>query len=317
MSRAAGTPGGLTDPGASAVAVKGWFGAHKWLLARRAAQLAFVAVFLTGPLFGLWVAKGTLASSLTLGVLPLTDPLMALQSLAAGHVMTGGALLGAAIVLAVYGIIGGRLYCSWVCPVNVVTDFAAWLRRRVGVERGLSLDRSVRYWLLGGVVAASAATGTIAWEFVNPVTMLHRGLVTGGILTLGSATLVTAAVFLFDLGLASRGWCTHLCPVGAFYGLLGEVSVLRVSAARRAACDDCMDCFTVCPERQVIAPALRGAAKGVGPIILSRDCTNCGRCIDVCSKAVFRFDTRFHNSPSGVPSAGGTVGPGIPPGKAA
>ena len=149
------------------------------------------------------------------------------------------------------------------------------------------------------------------------MTMLHRGLVTGGVLTLGSAVLVTAAVFLFDLGIAARGWCTHLCPVGAFYGLLGEVSVLRVSAVRRAACDDCMDCFTVCPERQVIAPALRGAAKGVGPVILSRDCTNCGRCIDVCSKAVFRFDTRFHNAPSDSASAGTNVGAGVPPARVA
>jgi ferredoxin-type protein NapH len=32
---------------------------------------------------------------------------------------------------------------------------------------------------------------------------------------------------------------------------------------------------------------LKGAAKGVGPEILSPNCSNCGRCIDVCSKDVF------------------------------
>lgn len=270
-----------------------WLISHKWLLARRVSQAACVAVFLTGPLFGFWVAKGTLASSLTLGILPLTDPLMALQSLAAGHVMTGTALAGAALVLAFYGLVGGRVYCSWVCPVNALTDLAAWIRGRLGLEKGPSLSRATRFWLLGGVLAASAATGTIAWEFVNPVTMLHRGLVTGGIFSLGSAALIAMAVFLFDLGIVARGWCTHLCPVGAFYGLLGKLAVLRVSAVNRAACNDCMKCFAVCPERQVIAPALRGAAKGVGPLILSGDCTNCGRCIDVCSKDVFRFGTRF------------------------
>ena len=41
--------------------------------------------------------------------------------------------------------------------------------------------------------------------------------------------------------------------------------------------------------------------KGVGPVILSPNCTNCGRCIDVCSKKVFTFSTRFNNStPDGV-----------------
>ncbi|CAA7616591.1 ferredoxin-type protein essential for electron transfer from ubiquinol to periplasmic nitrate reductase (NapAB) [Candidatus Terasakiella magnetica] len=294
---------GITDPGAASVAARGWLAANKWLLARRLAQLFFVGIFVTGPLFGVWIAKGNLASSLTLGVLPLTDPLMLLQSLAAGHVMTGTAILGAALVMVAYALVGGRVYCSWVCPVNAVTDLAHWLRGRLGIQKGLALNHNTRFWLLGGVLVASAATGTIAWEVINPVTMLHRGLVTGGILTLGSATLVTAAVFLFDLGIASRGWCTHLCPVGAFYALVGSRSLLRVSAVNRIACNDCMDCFTVCPERHVIAPALRGAAKGVGPLILSRDCTNCGRCIDVCSKTVFRFDTRFHSDPAGTKSA--------------
>ncbi|MGE5546340.1 MAG: quinol dehydrogenase ferredoxin subunit NapH [Solirubrobacterales bacterium] len=287
-------------PGAAAVAARGWLAAHKWLLARRAAQLGFLALFLTGPLLGVWITKGTLSASLTLRVLPLTDPLMALQALLAGHVMGLSALVGAGIVLAAYAVLGGRTYCSFVCPINIVADAAAWLRRRLGIKESIALDRRLRYWLLGGVLVASAATGTIAWEFVNPVTMLHRGLVYGTLWTGGAAMAVTVAVFLFDLGVASHGWCGHLCPVGAFYGLLGTRSLVRVAARRRDACDNCMDCFTVCPERQVIAPALRGRDKGVGPVILSRDCTNCGRCIDVCAKDVFRFGTRFANGPGDV-----------------
>ena len=69
----------------------------------------------------------------------------------------------------------------------------------------------------------------------------------------------------------------------------------RVAAVRREACDDCMDCFAVCPEHQVIKPALKGADKGVGPVILSGHCTNCGRCIDVCARDVFEFSTRLSN----------------------
>jgi len=55
-----------------------------------------------------------------------------------------------------------------------------------------------------------------------------------------------------------HGWCGHVCPVGAFYSLLAVPSVVRVSAADREKCDDCMDCFAVCPEQQVIRPALNG-----------------------------------------------------------
>jgi len=46
---------------------------------------------------------------------------------------------------------------------------------------------------------------------------------------------------------------------------------------------------------------LKGEDKGVGPVILAANCTNCGRCIDVCSKDVFAFAMRFSNPPSTVP----------------
>ena len=115
--RGAARSGGVARPGAEAVEVKGWIRAHKWLLLRRASQFAILALFLAGPWFGIWIAKGNLSSSLTLGVLPLTDPYLLLQSFAAGHVPYREAILGAGIVLAFYLLLGGRLFCSWVCPV--------------------------------------------------------------------------------------------------------------------------------------------------------------------------------------------------------
>jgi ferredoxin-type protein NapH len=282
-----------TTPGREAVAAKGFLKAHKWLILRRAAQMFFLALFLTGPLFGLWIVKGTLASSLTLGVLPLTDPFIVLQSLVAGHKAEVTALLGAAIVLAAYLLVGGRTYCAWVCPVNPVTDAAHRLRMRLGHDVGLRFDRSARYWIVGVALVVSFATGTIAWELVNPVTITHRDIVYGTFFVGGLAWLLALAIFLFDLAVSRRGWCSHLCPVGAFYGLVGRMSLLRVAAVRRDQCNDCMDCYAVCPEPHVITPALKGQAKGIGPTILSGDCTNCGRCIDVCSKDVYEFGFRF------------------------
>ena len=246
--------------GAEAMAVKGWWPGHKWLLARRTAQLSFLGLFLLGPWAGIWIVKGDLASSRTLDILELTDPYVALQSLAAGHVPEMTAIVGALIVAAVYVLVGGRVYCSWVCPVNIVTDAAHWLRQRLNLDKGWPPTRHMRLWLLATTFAVSAVTGTIAWEFVNPVSLLYRGLIFG----MGLAWTVVGAVFLFDLLVSRRGWCGHLCPVGAFYGLLGAASVVRVSAWNRRACNDCMDCFAVCPEPQVIAPALKGEAKRAG-----------------------------------------------------
>jgi ferredoxin-type protein NapH len=277
--------------GAEALATKGWLGAHKWLLARRFSQLTILALFLLGPLAHLWLVKGNLNYSLTLNTLPLTDPYVLLQSLIAGHLPEKLALIGAAITITFYFLVGGRAYCSWVCPLNMVTDLAGWLRSRLNIKGSAHIARATRYWILGMTLLLAGLTGTVAWELINPVSMLHRGLIFG----LGAAWLVVLAVFLFDLFVMSRGWCGHLCPVGAFYSLLGKQSLLRISASKRNACNDCMDCFEVCPEPQVIRPALKGEGKGVGPVILAANCTNCARCIDVCSKDVFRFGARFDN----------------------
>ncbi|MEP5010659.1 quinol dehydrogenase ferredoxin subunit NapH, partial [Roseobacter sp.] len=240
--------------GAEAIRDKGWWLANRFLILRRVSQLSFLSLFLLGPWFGIWWVKGNLSGSMTFNILPLTDPFIALQSMAAGHWPELTALIGALIVGVAYALIGGRVYCAWVCPINPVTDAASWLHRKLDLPKGWQPKRGTRYFMLAMVLVVSGLTGTIAWEVVNPISMLHRGLIFG----MGFAWAFVIGVFLFDLLLARRGWCGHLCPVGAFYGLLGQTSVLRVTADKREACDDCMDCFAVCPEMHVITPALRG-----------------------------------------------------------
>jgi ferredoxin-type protein NapH len=210
-------------------------------------------MFLLGPLAGVWIVKGSLASSVTLDTLPLTDPYLLLQVLLTGHLPETTALIGAAIVLAFYWLVGGRVYCSWVCPTNLITDAAAYVQKKLGIKPRARFPRNSRYWILVLTLLLALLSGTLMWEMVNPVSLVFRGLV-------------------FGLGM---GWA--------------------VIAAKREQCNDCMDCFDVCPEPQVISPALKGAAKSLSPIIKDGACTNCGRCIDICAQDVFRFGSRFHD----------------------
>ncbi len=273
--------------GAEALSARTWIKTHRWRLARRTSQLGILLLFLLGPLAGVWIVKGNLSFSYTLNLLPLTDPFVALQSLLARHQPEPKALLGAAIVLVFYALVGGRVFCAWVCPMNPVSDAAAWLRDRLGIKGGAHVSRQTRYWILALALLLAALTGTLAWELVNPVSLLHRGLIFG----LGATWALVLAIFLFDLFVMKDGWCGHLCPTGAFYSLVGRFSLLRVRAARRNACNDCLDCFAVCPEAQVIRPALK-AIDGAGLTILSGNCSNCGRCVEVCGKDVFEFGLR-------------------------
>lgn len=266
--------------------MRAWLRAHRWLVARRCVQALTMLAFVAGPWWGLWIAEGTLAGSLWFGHLSLTDPFVVVQSIAAGHAPAAMALVGAAVVAAVYALSSGRLFCAWVCPINAVTDLANGLRRAFGLRVGLRIDRRLRHVVMVAALVASAVGGVIAWELVNPITLGQRALVFG---LATSGGVAVAGVFLFDLLVVRNGWCGHLCPVGAFYGWLGWFGRLRVVATRRDACTHCGDCYRVCPEPQVIVPVLqpRGAPRQWA--VTSQDCLRCGRCVEACGQDVFEL----------------------------
>lgn len=258
---------------------------QRFLLLRRLSQLSILALFWAGAHWQWPLLVGNLSSSELLDTVPLSDPFVSLQVWLAGHPLASSALVGTAIVAIGYALLGGRLYCSWVCPVNMVTDAAAWLRRALGLNKYSALDRRLRYWLLGAVLVVSAVSGYLVWELVNPVSALHRSIIFAS----GGGLVLAAAIFFFDLLISRNGWCGHLCPMGAFYSLLGKASLLHINAAERQRCDNCNDCYRVCPEVQVLKPVLKGEARGISPVIFDSACTNCARCIDVCDQQVFQL----------------------------
>lgn len=268
------------------VEARGLLRSHKWWLLRRASQVSLLGLFTLGPLFGIWLVRGNFAASDIYGMVTLADPYILLQGLVGGTSPAWPVVTGAIIITLAYLVLGGRVYCGWVCPVNVVTDTAYWLREKVGLTRDRKLDRRARFAILAATLLASFVTGTVAWEFVNPVSLLQRAFISG----IGFGWAIIAAVFLLDLFVARRAWCSHLCPVGAFYGLIGRGSLVRVSAANRTACTDCGACFAICPEPHVIVPALKGKDS---PVIVSGDCQNCGNCINSCPVDVFQMSHRF------------------------
>ncbi len=292
-------PTPIEELGREAVQRKGWLGAHKWLMLRRLSQLGILVLFIAGPIGGAWVLKGNLSGSWVLEAVPLVEPFVFLQMLAAGMWnFLPETLIGVGVVTAFYALIGGRAYCSWVCPMNIVTDSAAWARRKLGIRTSARISPKVRWFMLAAVIALAAFTGQMAYELVNPVSLLHRELIFGGV----AGLTVAGGIFLFDLLVARHGWCGHVCPMGAMYALLGSRPLVRVRSPAREKCDDCMECFEVCPEPRILPPALKqGMRQGLPPAVLSGLCTNCGRCVDICGKEVFTLGLL-------LPSARGAAG---------
>ena len=265
--------------------MKSWIKTHRFLIARRLVQLSLLVLFTLGNVFGFRVLTGNLSASLIMGVVPLADPFALLQIFAAGATVSINVLVGGVLVWLFYTIFGGRAFCSWVCPVNIVTDAANWTRRKLFLEqteRKIWLGRSVRYWLLGLSLVLSFLTGVAAFEIVSPIGMLHRGIIFG----MGMGVAAILALFLFDLFAVKNGWCGHVCPLGGFYSVVGRLSLIRVKHDHTK-CTSCMACKTVCPEKHVL-----GIVSKQSGAILFGECTNCGRCIDVCEGNALSFGVR-------------------------
>jgi ferredoxin-type protein NapH len=275
----------------------------RYLILRRITQLAVLLLFVGTMRWGWEVGdrlllSGNLSSAELLGTIPMADPFAVLQMLLTGRWVDTEILVGAGVILAIYAVLGGRSFCAWVCPTNMVTDLAAWLRQRLGIKDGLLLSRRLRYGVLGLVLVLSPITGLAAFEWLSPMNILHRGVIYG----IGYGWMAVLALFLFDLAVVRQGWCGHVCPLGAFYALWGRRTAqlrVRFDAAR---CTHCGECTAVCPEPHVLN--LKQAARH--GMVISSECSNCGRCTSVCPEGALGFGWRLHiaRQPLGSPVSG-------------
>ncbi len=259
---------------------------YRYLIMRRVTQITLLLLYFGGNAWGWTILRGNLSSSKILDVVPMSDPYAALQMLAAGALLATDLLIGVAVATIFYLLIGGRAFCSWVCPINMITDAANYLRRKLEINRiqgaKQPASRNMRYWVLGLSLIISALMGVAAFEFISPISMVHRGIVFG----LGFGWAAMLVIFLFDLFVLKNGWCGHICPLGGFYSLLGRFSLIRVHHDE-AKCTLCMKCKVVCPEPQV----LHMIGKESLPV-LSGECVNCARCIEVCDDDALGFSIR-------------------------
>lgn len=261
----------------------------RYLFLRRFTQLGILLLFF-GTAHWAWqypkktpLLTGNLSSSKSIGLVPMTDPLAAFQIFLTGHVLTKETLIGVAVVFTFYLLLGGRVFCAWVCPVNMVTDLAGWLRNRLDIKALVHIPRTVRYYVLAAALALSTITGVAAFEWVSPVGMMHREIIFG----FGFGFLALLSIFLFDLLILKNGWCGHLCPLGAFWSLVGTAGQVKVRFDK-STCTHCGECATVCPEPQVLN-LKKLEERG---LVYSGECSNCGRCTALCPEGSLAFDLR-------------------------
>ena len=217
---------------------------------------------------------GSLSSSSIFGI-NLLDPFAFLQYVVASKSLALNALLAVLPVLVFYGLIRGRAFCGWTCPVNLLLEIIDWIRLKLKIKvEERVLPRHAKVYIAAGVLVLSLVLSFPVFEALSPISFINKGLIFGSLV--GGITLL--AVILVELFWGHRVWCRALCPLGGFYEVVGKVGLLNV-AIDNETCIGCNKCKKAClcdPE------ILDAPVAGEDVIVRAGDCMLCGKCIEAC-----------------------------------
>lgn len=213
-------------------------------------------------------------------------PVGAIQSMAVGHRLS---LYVLGTVLA-SGSVAGRAICGWLCPFGLFQDLISKIiKPRLGVPRHL---RAAKYALMALIVplAALPLGGSVIGapyfcKYLCPAGTLQAALplvtmnatLRGLVGSLFAWKLLVLVVLVLASCLIHRPFCRMLCPLGAFYGLLNRVSLLRLCLDAEK-CNDCGACSRACPLDLHVTKQLNDP-----------ECIRCLRCVHTCREGAIRF----------------------------
>jgi ferredoxin-type protein NapH len=234
------------------------------------------------------LVEGALTASRFVGF-HMADLNSALQVMLAYKHVVINLLIGSGTVLFIWWLVGGRSFCSWVCPYHLLAEIAEMFHLKLA-ERGWVVDhalhRGVRTVLYVVFAVLAFASGYTVFEVVSPVGVLSRAFTYGPTLAL----LWVAALLAIEVFYSRRFWCRYICPIGLTYGVAGAFSPVRV-VYNLEPCLHEGECLQVCMVPHALSMTRIGYADDA-KIAIGADCTRCGMCVDVCPTGALKFDIK-------------------------
>lgn len=247
------------------------------------AALVLVAIFASMQMHG--VAVGSLCALCPVGF----------ASIAAASGSIPWQLLPGVVALLLIVFLLGRVFCSWVCPTGALKNlFGGRTPRGVAGRMGDAPQkrtegaRSKSSLLSQGIVLAVLLVVSFVVHFPVFCLICPIGLALGTLYAVsrmlvlwqpGWELLAFPAMLLLEVFLFKR-WCSKICPLGFFFGLmakarsrLGFAVAPRVCGGSCRASQGCSACGTVCPEDIEVSSA--------DPRDFE-DCTLCLDCVENC-----------------------------------
>lgn len=205
------------------------------------------------------------------------DPLSLFQFIYSYHPLTVSFFI-AVLTPILLAVIFGRVFCSWICPINTIMEFNRYLLKKIGIrprKRMLISNHYIRFIVLGIGIALTLA-GIVIFPYILPYSILGR-LIT--YLTLGTifwfGIIYLLSILFIDAFIQKGFWCNYLCPTGAILNILGRIKVVSPKRDEHLCKDACSLCQRVC-------------SWNANPKINDlKNCTNCHICSEKCpSKAI-------------------------------
>ncbi len=259
-------------------------------LYRKIVQYFFLAtVFLIGIKFTIFVSQLASGNSPTVTRPPGIEAFLPISSLISlKYWLVGGVFnqvhpSGLIILLMALAtaILLKRGFCSWVCPIGLLTEYLNRLHRfifRKNVKLPTWLDyplRSLKYLLLAFFLwAVILQMNAVALEYfiyspynmVADIKMLY-------FFTNISTFSLRVLIILIGLSILIRNfWCRYLCPYGALLGVLSFLSIFKVHRNEET-CTQCQQCTRTCPVDIKVHKTTS---------VISDECHACLKCVAVC-----------------------------------
>ncbi|NUQ80382.1 MAG: 4Fe-4S binding protein [Bacteroidetes bacterium] len=178
-------------------------------------------------------------------------------------------------------MVWGRIWCGWICPQTILTDFVRWFekfwmpRQSIrGTERAL---RMAGTWFTIFLFIC-LVTLDIIWYFISPYEFSDR-LSSGSVsVFLAGSLIVTFLVLFLDIAIVRQSFCEYICPYAKLQSAIFKPTTLIIGfdKSRENDCTQCTMCSRVCPAGIDIRDGLQMA------------CIACGACIDACEPIMTR-----------------------------